>query len=374
MADTVAIGTSRLKSPQVTELYITAAPAPGGLAPQAKEIFSAIAAELHSSGGRILQERIFLSPGAREVALAARADAYGDLDDGVPASLLQVSPGFCGRLSGAQVHAVAGGCPPQQIELDGAAVGRIFRADDYAFLTVSGLSAPQAGAATEQARAMLEKAHAATRLAGGDMFSVARTWMWLGDILAWYDDFNAIRNEFFEERGLLDAAAGQQLPASTGVGVAPAEGGNCAMDLVAVIGEQRLVEKTLLAGGDQGSAFHYGSAFSRGLRAKTPAGSTVYISGTAAIDAQGRTEHLGDAPAQVVATIAHARAVLDNFGCGDRDVVQAIIYCKTPQVERAFRDQYGDLCWPRLVVVCDICREDLLFEVEVTACPGAEAL
>ncbi|KKK63024.1 hypothetical protein LCGC14_2998460, partial [marine sediment metagenome] len=157
-------------------------------------------------------------------------------------------------------------------------------------------------------------------------------------------------------------------------GLAPATEGACAMDLTAAIGESLADMKTLQAGGTQGSAFMYGSAFSRGLRARTPAGLTVYVSGTAAIDADGITQHVGDIPRQIEATISHARAVLANMDCRDEDVVQSIIYCKTPEVEKVFRDRCADLSWPKIVTICDICRHDLLFEVEVAACPDAGSL
>jgi len=219
---------------------------------------------------------------------------------------------------------------------------------------------------------MLAVAEKAVHLAGGDLFNVARTWMWLANLLEWYDDFNAVRNELFRQRGLLAKDAKHQLPASTGISVAPAGGAHCAMDMVASIGNGIL--SRFLTGGDQSSAFDYGSAFSRALEAKTPAGTAVYVSGTAAIDADGRTEHVGNSAAQIADTIKHARAALAEGGCGDDDVVQSMMYCKTPETEQVFRDAFGDLSWPQVIAVCDICRHDLLFEAEVTACAGARKL
>ena len=126
------------------------------------------------------------------------------------------------------------------------------------------------------------------------------------------------------------------------------------------------------AAGHQQSAYHYGSAFSRSARAATPAGKTVYVSGTAAIDEQGRTCHVGDARAQIEMTLANARAVLANMDCRDDDVVHAIAYSKTPAVEAVFRELRRDLTWPCVSVLGDICRDELLFEIEATACPGAQ--
>ena len=55
-------------------------------------------------------------------------------------------------------------------------------------------------------------------------------------------------------------------------------------------------------------------------------------------------------------------------------VVAAIAYCKTPEVEAAWRRIRPDVPWPFVTVLADVCRQDLLFEVEATACPGVQAL
>lgn len=45
-------------------------------------------------------------------------------------------------------------------------------------------------------------------------------------------------------------------------------------------------------------------------------------------------------------------------------------YCATPAVAEHFAAEYRDaLGWPVLAILVDVCRSDLLFEIEVTACP-----
>jgi enamine deaminase RidA (YjgF/YER057c/UK114 family) len=220
---------------------------------------------------------------------------------------------------------------------------------------------------------MLNKALAGLKEVGCDFLSVARTWMWLGDILSWYGEFNHERNEFFSENGLLSRTEQPRFPASTGIGVKPAGRAGCAMDLVAVGGAPESITR-LLKGGDQNSAFNYGSAFSRAATAVMPAGKTVFVSGTAAVACDGSTQHVGNAPAQIEATVAHFRAILGQTGCSDGDVVQAIVYCKSDEVARAFRAAFCHLPYPQILVICDICRDDLLFEIEGTACPGAKTV
>ncbi|MHC4985202.1 MAG: Rid family hydrolase [Planctomycetota bacterium] len=360
----------KLEGPKTAELYLTATPDAGDAATQAQEVFVAVADALRQAGGNILQERVFFSPGCADVVSQARADVYGNLDDGVPPALLHVDGNADGSVTGVQVHAAVGVESIEIIEVGGRKCGRAAHHAGQTLLAVAGLDVATSKTRTEQARQMLIQAEQAVKIVGGDMSAVARTWMWLADLLDWYDDFNAVRNEFFQECGLLTKSGKHRLPASTGIGVGPASGGHCAMDMVALVGQTEPFDY-FLAGGDQGSAFDYGSAFSRALKAQTLAGETIYVSGTAAIDEAGITEHVGDAEAQISDTIKHARAVLAEANCGDADVVQSMIYCKTPEVERHFRRMFGDLSWPQVISICDVCRHDLLFEVEVMACPDA---
>jgi len=46
-----------------------------------------------------------------------------------------------------------------------------------------------------------------------------------------------------------------------------------------------------------------------------------------------------------------------------------VAYCKTTDVEKIFNASRGALPWPWVTVICDICRPELLFEIEATAMP-----
>jgi len=367
MVEPVQIETRTIESDRAAEVYITAIPRTSvPLEAEARQMFAGIRDVLRSTGAKPFQERVFAADETFGAIMAIRAEAYGDLDDGVPPVKLIVPEEASGKIAGIQVHAVRAASSPEPVRLEGSACGRILRVDDRVFLGLSGLAAPEAGAPPDQVRCMLEKALQILDDGAGGIGAVARTWMWLGDILAWYDDFNDVRTRFFSEHGLIDGRAGVvRLPASTGIGVKPA-GAACAMDLIAVVGGEESVAFHL-AGGHQQPAFDYGSAFSRAARAIMPAGKTLFISGTASIDASGATVHAGDAAAQIEATLNNVRAILDEVGCRDEDVLQAIAYCKTPDVEERFNAQWGDLSWPRVTAIADVCRDDLLFEIEATA-------
>jgi len=383
----VNVDTRTVESPQAAEIYVSAVPGKSASARnQAKEIFSGISDILRSRKAHIFQERVFAAQSAMEILRRARSQAYGELDDGVGPSFLIAKEGLLGPVAGVQVHAISNS-QPEVVKLDGKKCGRILRTSNCTYLTLSNISAaalrgsplrstspqsPRRRGASEQARAMMEKAESILKQFGADFLSVPRTWMWLKDILSWYDDFNHVRTKFFTERRLIGEGTRQSMPASTGIGLGPADGSHCAMDLTAVLEPQNSIQ-FLQAVGKQQCALEYGSAFSRASRAITPAGETVFVSGTASIDADGATTHIGDASGQIATTIENVRAVLSDMNCRDEDVVQMVAYCKTTEVEKIFSASRGALNWPWVTAICDICRPDLLFEIEATAMPRQRA-
>jgi enamine deaminase RidA (YjgF/YER057c/UK114 family) len=138
------------------------------------------------------------------------------------------------------------------------------------------------------------------------------------------------------------------------------------MDLVAIL-EPRIPIEYLNTAGNQNSALNYGSAFSRASKTATPAGTTVFVSGTASIDSNGETVHVNDARAQIETTIENIRAILRQMNYSDEKVVQAAAYCKTTEVENLFNERQSDLRWPVMTAIADVCRPELLFEMELTA-------
>ena len=363
----------RIAGPELAELYITARPTEGlDLDAQVREVMSAVRDELQQQGARIFCERLFATDQAIDTVQAIRQQMLADLDDGVLPTLINIEPGSYGQFAGMQVHAVVGAQAPQAMSCGGGmggAAGRRLQNNGSSWLYVNGLNADAQETEAEQARRMFYCTGCFLRQAGGNMRSVARTWLWLRNICGWYDDLNTTRNHFFECEGLIDSPQHKpHLPASTGIGMYGANGSACTLDLIAMPGAEEQIQ-LLEAGGDQESAFEYGSAFSRAAIAPMPAGPTLFISGTAAIDRAGVTEHIGQIQPQIDDTITHIRALLEQGNCRDDQVLTALVYCKTTEVEQAFLSRYHDLPWPRLTMIGDVCRPELLFEVEVTASP-----
>lgn len=346
-----------------TELYLTGTPGAGNAAEQARELYRQISAALRKADAAITGERVFAGEEAFAEALAARAAALDTLDDGVAPTQLRARD--CDGLLGVQVHAISGITKPAT--LPGA---RRYAHGGSIYVEGAGLTAPALPDAGSQARRVFEMMGDLVAKNGASLFDVARTWLFMDDILAWYPELNAVRNKYFTEKGLF--ARPGCMPASTGIGVSPREG-RIALDFLAAWGTPGVVQR-FHAIGNQRSAYEYGSAFARASQVKTPGGTTVFCSGTAAIDAAGKTCCLNDIPGQVTMTIENVRAVLRDMGCGDGDIVQAMAYCASPAVAEHFTGQCREAAeWPILTMLGDVCRDNLLFEIEVTACPGTRS-
>ena len=349
------------QSGDVTEHYVTAIP---DSATDAGAAFAAVTAVLQRHGARLLQERIFFQCGDQPVLAAARRAAYGALDDGVEPTWLGCPAGRSGPFAAVQVHAISGGNAPRVL---GGGI-RVLDHADAGLVTLSALRAPGQADVAGECQVVFDQAVAGLAAHGVSLDRVARTWLWLDPIYAGYADLNRVRNGCFRTHGLIAAdGATLHLPASTGIGLRPVGGAHFALEAIAPTTGVR--PKTLAVAGNQRSAFGYGSAFSRAACLPTPSGATWYVSGTAAIDAEGRTVAEGDIGRQVMLTIANVQAVLRDIGCAPADIVQGVAYCLNPAVEAAWRAVAPG--WPLAVVQADICRSNLLFEIELAVCPGA---
>jgi len=200
---------------------------------------------------------------------------------------------------------------------------------------------------------------------------VRRTWFFLDDILSWYDDFNRARNDVFKTFGLLNGSPKNMIPASTGIRGRNARGHRCTFDLIAtrrLEGRELSVER--LRNPLQNEAPEYGSSFSRGLSVTTDRCRYFLVSGTASIDEQGNTVHAGDFESQAKRTIDNIESLLASGGAVFDDVCQASAFIKFPEDVERMRRILRLRGLDNLPLVCtieDICRDDLLVELDATA-------
>jgi 2-iminobutanoate/2-iminopropanoate deaminase len=120
----------------------------------------------------------------------------------------------------------------------------------------------------------------------------------------------------------------------------------------------------------------YGSAFSRGLRVDIKGITILLISGTASVDEQGGTVHVGDFSAQTWRTYRNITDLLAAEGATWKDVVRTTCYLR--DIERDykafneirtqfFREQGLRPLPASTGIQAILCRPDLLIEIEAMA-------
>lgn len=204
---------------------------------------------------------------------------------------------------------------------------------------------------------------------GWSLHDVQRTWFYLKDILSWYDDFNRARNGVFDCLGL-DRDGTMVIPASTGISGVGLRDGWCVLDLLATRAVNGAVhEVARLSNPRQNEAPEYGSAFSRGLCLTTDATKILLVSGTASIDDDGLSTNFGDFRAQANASFDTVDALLGTAGASISEISQATAFVKkpddVPKLARILAER-GMADLPIVCTIADVCREELLFEIDAS--------
>jgi enamine deaminase RidA (YjgF/YER057c/UK114 family) len=270
------------------------------------------------------------------------------------------------KLGGIHLRAVSG-ADVKPLTLDGMLVGTVVEGPYAVECLLGGVHGTDTTVAPDQqARATFERIEHALALADMDFSHVARTWLFLDDILAWYDDFNRVRTGFFRERGVFD----RLVPASTGIGGSNPQGAAMVAGVYAVKAKHPSVTVQTLPSPLQCPALEYGSSFSRAVEIAMPDMRRVFVSGTASIAPDGQTVHLGDVLAQTARTCEVVEAILQSRGMGWEHVTRATAYVRFAKDVGVLEQHRLTAGLPPLPVVVAhnvVCRDDLLFELELDA-------
>jgi enamine deaminase RidA (YjgF/YER057c/UK114 family) len=230
--------------------------------------------------------------------------------------------------------------------------------------------------------------------AGVGFDQVLRTWLYLGDIVGKegevvrYLELNRARAGFFDGMvfltDLLGHAEGEWrdravYPASTGIGT---RGHDVGMGCIALDTHRPDVWAVPLENPRQTSAFDYAARyspkspkFSRGMALAQDGHAALFISGTASIT-RSETRHVGDPEAQAHEVLDNIEALIgpDNLarhglgglGATLDDLARARVYVKQPKdypvVRAVCESRLGEV--PLLYTIADVCRADLLVEIE----------
>ena len=316
-------------------------------------------AQLSSEGRAPAHVRIYATAATADAAVAA---VMATAPSEPVVSVVTANPCSGGDIAGLHVLSAPADQPIETIR-DGEEVVGVKVGGGSPIIVLAGLTTPQDGVADDEFTVLFRRAESLLTPHGLSFTDVARTWLHLPKLLRDYDALNRARSAFFATRGIgRDIAP----PASTGIQGGTRDGGRMQMDLVATAPEGfRPVVANL-----QCEAWEYGSAFSRGM---TLGDDLVTVSGTASIDANGRTIHVDDAIEQIRATWATVGQLLsaEDLSLPPSGPQAWVLYFKDPSVWAAWRELVaaGEVQEPAeaVCVYADVCRDDLLFEMELTA-------
>ena len=347
-----------------------------------RAMYEELARELTERKLHVLQEKVYGESGASALVAAARGEALarrGAREDHLPMTLVGSRPCHGGAVAGVQICAAGGpalddgAC--RTLRLDGQAVGRQLEVSGLklAFVAnVAGLDpAGQPRDRSAQCEQMFARVAGMVQQLGFTFQDVARTWIYVHHLLDWYDELNRVRTAAYSELGVYDPENFRALPASTGIQAASPDGAECFMDLLLVAGADPKAPPTRpMNSTHQCEAASYGSSFSRGKMLSLDGAQVLYVSGTASINMAGETVHVGDRVRQIHETLAAVQNLLKAERADLRDIVTSALFFKD---EQGFRD-WQELertqqvpIFPGIAVYGDVCRDDLLFELEPTA-------
>jgi 2-iminobutanoate/2-iminopropanoate deaminase len=149
-------------------------------------------------------------------------------------------------------------------------------------------------------------------------------------------------------------------------------------EILETIGQAPIKKRAVTNLGVLNEAYDYAkpSSFSRALRIDLNGLTILLISGTASIDENGVSVHIGDFRAQMRRTLANITGLLKSEGCTWRDIVRTTCYLR--DIERDYeafneerttfyKEQGLDPLPASTGIQAILCRPELLIEIEAIA-------
>jgi enamine deaminase RidA (YjgF/YER057c/UK114 family) len=315
--------------------------------PDAAE-FEAIATKFREETASVpLCAVVFGSPGERsrlpdDIPAVYAGDQYPQRDHFTSVEFRGITPG---------PDVVIENSLPGVVTFDSARVKRL----------VFAASSPVGDTLAEQATDVFDQLAKALTAAGLKPRHITRTWYFIGDIDRTYADFNIVRNSYFDEWGL------RCFPASTGIGATPP--GPALINV--------LVEATDAVTDSGPETYNtsmqcppvsYGPRFVRANELTYNGLRTVNISGISSIGRDGKSL-IAPTDELVDYSMTSFLDLLTATGMSVADLASSFVYCKGDEVRATF-DAYmrqHALAFPYQINHVDVCRPDLVFEIEAKA-------
>jgi len=325
-----------------------------------------LAEEVGDHGAAVLMLMIY---GAVELSSEVEGALWRHFEEGVfPVFWVEGASCTGEKIAGVQAFVVGKTVELQRLTVGGRVVGTVFSDGGARHCLLGGILPPNLTLARpEQVRELFADATSALAGAGFSYGDLARTWFYNNNILAWYDDFNHVRTGFYRSQHFATGS----LPASTGISARNPRGAALTFGGWAVVPNSSDATVREVASPLQCPAPAYGSSFSRAMEIVSGGRRRVLVSGTASIAPGGKTVWLGDTAKQIELSMDVVEAILKSRGLGFGDVTRATAYFKHAVDLQLFENWCARRELTKMPVIpvhSDICRDELLFEIELDAC------
>jgi enamine deaminase RidA (YjgF/YER057c/UK114 family) len=377
---------------------------------QADDALRTIAAVTSPDGtrGSIVHQAVFLADAGRiDECRRIIREFYGDE---LPATSYIPQPPCEGKLIA--IEALGVGQHKGEVEIERLGEQLVVaRHNGIAWVhCAQGISQGQNGSAYDAATGAFQQVRLLLDRAGVRFDRVIRTWLYLGGITdaegstGRYQEINRARADFYNNIAFLPGKGdspifvdtkigtvpplatpgrnGRIYPASTGIGTA---GRGVMLSAIALATDRDDILAVPLENPRQTAAYDYSSVysptspkFSRAMALSCGKYGTIFISGTASI-VGAETRHTGDVAAQTHETLDNIAALISEENLGRHGLPGlgtslaglglVRVYIKRPEDYEKARavceKRLGDL--PTIYAVADVCRSDLLVEIEGVA-------
>jgi 2-iminobutanoate/2-iminopropanoate deaminase len=149
-------------------------------------------------------------------------------------------------------------------------------------------------------------------------------------------------------------------------------------EILETIGHAPIIKRAVTNHSILNEAFAYAkpSSFSRGMRIDLNGVTILLISGTASIDENGVSVHIGDFRAQMQRTLKNITGLLESEGCTWHDIVRTTCYLRDIERDydafneertRFYAEQGLDPLPASTGIQAILCRPELLIEIEAIA-------
>ncbi len=362
----------------------------GTLREETLDALKAVASVMNAegAGGAVIHQTLFL---ADENSIAACRQIVREFyGQDLPASCFVLQPPCSGRRLAIEAFGLGKG--REHVEIERVSDQVVITRHKGVTSVYADHAVPRTSASGVYERTICSYQHLRRLLpnAGARLDQILRTWLYLGGIVddegatQRYKELNRARTDVFQhvsflEERLPEGHVGPAFPASTGIGT---RGRSVTISALAVLSDADDVVAVPLENPRQTSAFSYSSKyspttpkFSRGLALCRDDEATLFISGTASIT-HSETRHIGDVSAQteeslenIAALISEenlARHGLAGMGTTFDGLGVVRVYIKRledyEKVRAVCSRRIGSI--PATYVVADVCRTDLLVEIE----------